>query len=68
MKSARQLQISDIHRPSFNPTEVDGVSDKAVAMIVTTLIAAPLAVVCCAIGPAAFLAFEVGLSPALYQL
>lgn len=35
-------------------------SDKAVAMIVTTLIAAPLAVVCCAAGPAAFLAFASG--------
>lgn len=29
-------------------------------MLVTTLIAAPLAVVCCAVGPAAFLAFASG--------
>lgn len=35
-------------------------SDQPVAILVTTLIAAPLAVVCCAIGTAAFLAFASG--------
>ncbi len=36
-------------------------SDKPVAVIVTTLIATPLAVVCCAFGPAAFLALTSGI-------
>ena len=35
-------------------------SDKPIGVIVTTLIAAPLAVVCCALGPAAFLALASG--------
>lgn len=35
-------------------------SDKPVALIVTTLIAAPLAIVCCAVGPAAVLALASG--------
>lgn len=35
-------------------------SDKPIAVIVTTLIAAPLAIVCCAMGPAAFLALASG--------